>query len=96
MKFNWVDIILFCNWVGIICVENRVIEFWLLGKGFWGIILLGSLSLLFNFEIVSLCGNKLLDLFFGVELGKCKNLKVLYLVGNGFYGFLLDVVELWL
>lgn len=94
-KFNWVDTTSPCNWAGITCAENRVTEFRLPGKGLRGIIPPGSLSLLSNLEIVSLRGNKLSDLFPGAELGKCKNLKALYLAGNGFYGPLPDVAELW-
>lgn len=72
-------------------------EVCLLGKGFRGNILIGSLSLILELCIVSLCGNWLMGLFFG-EFGNCNNLELLYLVGNDFYGFFLNdfyVVWLW-
>lgn len=84
-KLHWTNTTWTCNWRGITCLQNRVSEVRLPGKGFRGSIPPESLSLLSELRVVSLRGNKLTGSFPG-ELGYCKNVEALYLAGNDFYG----------
>ena len=94
-KLNWKNTTWTCNWRGITCVQNRVTELRLPGKGFRGSIPPDSLSLLSKLRVVSLRGNKLTGSFPG-ELGNCNNVEALYLAGNDFYGPLPDDLSgLW-
>lgn len=88
-KLNWKNTTWTCNWRGITCVQNRVTELRLPGKGFRGSIPAGTLSLLSELQVVSLRGNKLTGSFPG-ELRNCNNVEALYLAGNDFSGPLPD------
>lgn len=91
-KLNWTNSTWTCNWRGITCVQNRVTEVRLPGKGFRGSIPPASLSLLSELRVVSLRGNRLTGDFPG-ELRNCKNVEALFLAGNDFFGHLPDDVS---
>lgn len=94
LKLNWTNSTATCSWLGITCVNNRVTELRLPGKGLRGVIPPGSLSSLTELEVVSLRGNKLTGVF-PDEFGGCPKLQELYLAGNEFSGSLPDLPAVW-
>jgi len=93
-KLKWSNATATCTWKGITCVENRVQEVRLPGKGFRGDIPPGSLGLLTELRVVSLRNNKLTGMIPG-ELAGCNKLQALYLANNQFSGPVLSLTGLW-
>lgn len=93
-KLRWSNATAVCTWKGITCVDNRVSEVRLPGKGLRGIIPPGSLGLLSELRILSLRNNKLTGAFPG-DLASCNKLQSLYLTNNQFSGPVLSLTGLW-